>query len=74
MEANEFIRRMEEWEANPPTRFDPSALTTCTQVDTCLPGAICTPFGIRSLSPELRTKHIFLTNFWNNNKLLFVGT
>jgi hypothetical protein len=34
--------------SEPPPWLTSAALTACAQVDTCLPGAACTPFCIRS--------------------------
>jgi hypothetical protein len=43
--------------SEPPQRADPPTLTACTQVDTCLPGAACTPVCICfTFSQELRIK------------------
>jgi hypothetical protein len=52
-----------EWEVEPPTWLPSLVLTACAQVDTCLPGAACSPFCTRSPFQELRIKHKHLHSF-----------
>jgi hypothetical protein len=63
MDTREFRQRMEKWEVEPPTRLPSLVLTACAQVDTCLPGAACSPFCTRSPNQELRIKHKHLHSF-----------